>query len=213
MSSKVYYPVNLDLNGKKCLVVGGGKVACRKARTLMAFGARVTVVSPQIDRMLAPSVRSGRIIHIHGKYHKKQLKGCCLAIAATDDPLVNRVVFKDAAVQNILVNVVDVPELCTFIVPSVVKRGPLVLGISTGGQSPMFAQKLRQQCEQCLTLAHGEFVRMLGAVRTRIKRQYATIPQRKAIHRKLMDSKILDLVLAGKEAKAKVLLYEILHEK
>ena len=176
----------------------------------MAFGARVTVVSPQIDRMLASSVRSGRIAHIQGKYHKKHLKGCCLVIAATDDPLVNRVVFKDAAAQNILVNVVDVPELCTFIVPSVVKRGPLVLGISTGGQSPMFAQKLRRQCEQCLTPAHGEFVRMLGAVRAQIKRQYAAIPQRKAVHRKLMDSKIFDLVLAGKAVEARALLKNIL---
>ncbi|MEI8012581.1 MAG: bifunctional precorrin-2 dehydrogenase/sirohydrochlorin ferrochelatase [Candidatus Omnitrophota bacterium] len=211
MSYKIYYPVNLDLNGRKCLVVGGGEVAARKARTLAAFGGRVTVISPALDRMLARQVRSGKISYVPGRYTSRCMAGAFVVVAATDDPVVNKTVFRHAVKRNILVNVVDVPELCTFIVPSMVRRGPLVLGISTSGQSPMFAQRQKKMCEACRTPRHGDFVRMMGSVRDRIKREYATIPERKAVHAKIMDSKILDLVLAGKAVEARALLHDILY--
>ncbi len=210
MGYKVYYPVNLDLNGKRCLVVGGGAVAARKALTLMAFGGVVTVISPTLDPLLRCQVKSGKISYIAGKYHQKFMAGAAVVIAATDDPAVNQMVFTHAVRRNILVNVVDVPELCTFIVPAIVRRGPLVLGISTSGQSPMFAQQQKKMCEACRTPRHGDFVRMMGSVRARIKRQYATIPERKAVHAKLMDSNILDLVLAGKAVAARKVLLSIL---
>ncbi len=139
-----YYPVFLNLLGRKAVVVGGGKVAQRKVRALIPSGADITLISPSLTKELRKNLSTGRIRHIPRQYRKGDLKGAFLVVAATDSAETNRKISKDAPA---LVNVVDVPEECNFIAPSVVKRGHLVIAISTGGASPAFSRAIRKELE------------------------------------------------------------------
>ncbi|GAB4487248.1 MAG: bifunctional precorrin-2 dehydrogenase/sirohydrochlorin ferrochelatase [Thermodesulfovibrionales bacterium] len=141
----VYYPAFLNLKGRKTVVVGGGPVAERKVRSLLDAGALVMVISPDLTQKLHRLKQQGRIDHKAREFRAGDLKGCFLAIAATDDPDVN---IRVAAEASCPVNVVDVPFLCSFIVPAVVKRGPLTLAISTGGASPALARTIRKELEK-----------------------------------------------------------------
>jgi precorrin-2 dehydrogenase/sirohydrochlorin ferrochelatase len=207
MSTKLYFPVNLDLNARHCLVIGGGDIAAGKARSLFDFGAKVTVISPACKPSMRRMITAGQCAYIEAKYHLKYLKGVFLVIAATNDSAVNARVAAACVQRNILVNVVDVPELCTFIVPSVVRRGPIVIGISTSGQSPMFAQQQRRKCEQCVTPAQGAFVSMLGKVRPRVQAKYPNMGTRKAVYANLLNSNVLPLLEKGQTAAARKLFY------
>jgi precorrin-2 dehydrogenase/sirohydrochlorin ferrochelatase len=167
-----YYPAFLNLNGKKAVVVGGGKVAQRKVISLLASGADVTVISPSLAGELPKAFLGGRIRHVARLYRKNDLKGAFLVIAATDSPETNRRVAKDAPA---LVNVVDLPAECNFIAPSVVRRGQLLIAISTGGASPAFSRALRRELE----IRYGpEFSVYLKFVKNIRAKAMATIPQK-----------------------------------
>lgn len=140
----VYYPVFLNLKGKKCVVVGGGKVAERKALSLLRSGAEVIVISPECTGRLKKENLKGRIKYISRVYKKGDLKNAFLVIAATDSGETNKRISEDAPY---LVNVVDMPLLCNFIVPSVVRRGPLTIAVSTSGISPSLARTIRKELE------------------------------------------------------------------
>jgi precorrin-2 dehydrogenase/sirohydrochlorin ferrochelatase len=140
-----YYPAFLNLKGKKAVVVGGGRIAERKVLSLIKAGADVTVVSPQLTERLRKEKEAKRIRHRARRYRPGDLKDSFLVIAATDSPEVNS---KVAGGAPALLNVVDVPQECNFIAPSVVKRGPLVFAISTGGTSPAFAKAIRKEIEK-----------------------------------------------------------------
>jgi len=211
MKYKNYFPVNLDIDQKPCLVVGGGDIALRKVRSLLSFGAVVTVVGLEVKQGMARLISRGKVNYIKSRYQAKQLEGVFLVIAATDVEKVNTRVARDAMKRNILVNVVDVPALCTFIVPAVVRRGPIVVGISTGGCSPVFAQHQRKKCEKCITPAQGTFVAMLGAVRPKVQARFATMAERKAVYQRLIDSPVLSLLEAGKSREAGKILADIIN--
>ena len=166
-----YYPVFLNLNGKKAVVVGGGKVAERKVISLVAAGADVTVVSPSLTRRLRKAMSEGRIRYISRLYTKKDVKGAFLVIAATDSPDANRRVSKDAPA---LVNVVDVPAECNFIAPSVVRRGQLLIAISTGGASPAFSKALRKELQVCYGPEFSSYLKFVKEIRVKAM---AAIPQ------------------------------------
>ncbi|TLM99451.1 bifunctional precorrin-2 dehydrogenase/sirohydrochlorin ferrochelatase, partial [bacterium] len=138
------YPVCLDLRRKKCLVAGGGKVAERKIRALLDCGAEVYVVSPQLTTELAGMARTGEIVHIERNYTTTDLENAFLVISATDDEKTNRRVAGDCLERNILINVVDDPANCNFIVPAVFRQGALSISVSTEGKSPMLARKIRE---------------------------------------------------------------------
>ncbi len=140
-----YFPVNLDIDGKKALVVGGGRIAWRKVKNLVSCGARVTVVSPCF---CAELTRIKGIHRVKRRYRKTDLKGTCLVVSATDSQDVNRRVSEQASAAGIPVNIVDQPALCTFTVPAVVSRGELLITISTGGGSPALARRLREKIEK-----------------------------------------------------------------
>lgn len=140
-----YYPVFLNLKGKKCVVVGGGAVAERKAMAFLKAGARVIVVSPSLTSRLTEQKARGRLSHVERNYKKGDLKGAFLVISATDSYEENKKVASDAGA--VPVNVVDTPELCSFIVPSTVMRGPLVIAISTSGASPALSRAIRKELE------------------------------------------------------------------
>ncbi len=158
-----YYPVFLDIRGKRCVVVGGGGVAERKVLALLDAGAEVTVISPELTEGLEALKRAGRISHSERKYRSGDLEGAFVVIAATSDMDVNRRVSRDAG--NIPVNVVDVPDLCTFIVPSVVRRGDLTIAVSTSGASPALARSIREEIEELYTEDVGVLLQHLAVVR------------------------------------------------
>lgn len=154
-----YYPILLNLKGKKCVVVGGGKVAERKALSLLRSGAKVTVISPECTGRLKKEHLQERIKYISRKYKKSDLKNAFIVIAATDSAETNRKISEDAPY---LVNIVDIPLLCNFIVPSVVRRGPLTIAVSTSGISPSLARTIRKELEG---LYGHEFVKHLNHIK------------------------------------------------
>jgi len=188
-----YYPVFLNLNGKKAVVVGGGKVAERKVASLIAAGADVTVVSPSLTRGLRKTLSEGRIRFISRPYRKNDVKGAFLAIAATDSPDTNRTVSKDAPA---LVNVVDVPAECNFIAPSVVRRGQLLIAISTGGASPAFSKALRKELQVCYGPEFSGYLKFVKEIRLKAM---AAIPQgngRERFLKGLASEEILSMLRA-----------------
>jgi len=166
-----YYPVSLSISGKRCLVFGGGQVALRKVKMLLDFGAEVDVVSPELCHELALLVNSGKISVLPRGYQPGDLEGTFIAIAATDDKNINEEISIEGRERGVLVNVVDVPELCDFIVPSYVKRGDLTLAISTGGASPALARKLRTRLEKEFGEEYTALTRIVGEVRAEMRRQ------------------------------------------
>ena len=160
-----YYPLCLDLEHLPCLVVGGGKVGLRKVRTLLEHDARVTVVGPQPHPELVELAGAGRIALHDRPYATSDLDGIRLVFVATDDEAINRRVAAAARERGILTNVVDRPALCDFIVPSIVRRGSLLVAVSTQGQCPAYSKHLRRALEKQFDESCGAFVEWLGEVR------------------------------------------------
>jgi siroheme synthase-like protein len=178
----VFYPVSLKVGGQSCLVVGGGAVALKKARALVRSGARVTAVSPAFD----PGFRSLKIRRVKRPFRAADVRGVFLVISATDESAVNRAVHAACLRRRTLVNVVDKPELCTFIVPSVLRRGDVTVSISTGGKSPGLAQALRKHIERLTPRGIGPLARRIGAERARILRALGPSPERTRRLRRLV---------------------------
>lgn len=160
-----YYPVNLDIQERRCVVVGAGGVALRKVRRLLACSARITVVSPQIHPALRLLVEEGLIVWLAREFQPDDLAGAYLVIAATDRPGVNQAVAEEARRQDMLCNVIDQPGAGNFIVPSVVRRGDLMLTVSTSGQSPALSKHLRKVLERQFGNEYEAFLRLMGALR------------------------------------------------
>jgi precorrin-2 dehydrogenase/sirohydrochlorin ferrochelatase len=176
-----YYPAFLNLQGKKAVVVGGGSVAERKVLSLLKAGAAVTVISPAVTARLRKEKTKKNIYHIARCYRKGDLRDSVLVIAATDSPSVNTQVAEDAP---FLINVVDVPKECSFIAPSVIKRGPLTIAISTGGTSPAFSRTMRKELEKIYGAEIGKYLSFVGRIR---KRALAEISDTRIRERFLKD--------------------------
>jgi precorrin-2 dehydrogenase/sirohydrochlorin ferrochelatase len=205
-----YYPLFLNLQSEKALVIGGGQVAERKIRTLLRYGAAVTLVSPEITAGLERLVQEKAVVLRRRPFRASDLEGVRLAICATNDEATNRKAAREAEKRSILLNVVDVPELCRFIVPAVVRRGDLTVAISTGGGSPALAKKVRQELEAHIGLEYTEFLGLLKRVRHAIQRDVSDEAQRRAIYRALIDSQALVLLRAGRRDAAREVFHEIL---
>jgi siroheme synthase-like protein len=205
------YPINLvRLEKKRCVVVGGGDVALRKAQSLLDAGAaQVVVISPRLDDGLSQLQRQERIEHIARGYRPGDLKGAFLVIATTDDPEVNRCVSQEAQAEGILVNVVDDPDRCNFIVPSTLRRGDRVIGVSTGGQSPALAASLRRKLEQTLGSEYSGFLELAGDLRHRAARELPASARASFWH-DLAGSQALALLRDGEEEQARHLANELL---
>ena len=162
-----YYPIVLKLEGRPCLVVGGGVVAERKAISLLEAGARVRVVAPHFTRRLEALGREGVVELVPREYQGQDLEGVALVISAASQREVNAQVAREAGERGLLVNVVDSPQECSFIVPSVVRRGGLLLAISTSGLSPALARHLREQLEEEFGEEFGPLLELLAELRPR----------------------------------------------
>lgn len=160
------YPIFLILEGRRCVVVGGGRIALAKAQPLHAAGARVAVVSPEF----APGFDALEAIERVGRpFAPGDLDGAFLAVAATDNPAVNGAVADACRARGILCNVVDAPERCDFFVPAVVERGPLVAAVSTSGEAPALAKRLRAELEALWPEDYAVYTRFLGEARRRAR--------------------------------------------
>ena len=188
-----YYPVFLNLKGRKAVVVGGGKVAERKISALLKAGADVTVVTPSLTPGLQKALSQKKIAHLARPYMRGDLKGAFLAIAATDSSATNRRVSKDAPG---LVNVVDVPSECNFIAPSVVRRGPLLLAISTSGTSPAFARTLRKELQKSYGPELSEYLKFAKRIRAKAMDSISHKGKREAFLKGLASEEILALLRA-----------------
>jgi len=162
------YPVLLDLRGRACVVVGGGIVAERRVAALLAAGAMVTVVSPRLTAALAADALAGRLRHAARGFAPADLDGATLAFAATDDGAVNGEVARAGRARGVWVNAADDPAHCDFLLPAVVRRGPLVVAVGTGGRSPALARAVREELETVLTEDHATLATLAGEVRVEL---------------------------------------------
>jgi precorrin-2 dehydrogenase / sirohydrochlorin ferrochelatase len=205
-----YYPIAVDITDKNVLVVGGGVVAQRKIETLIEFGASVRVVSPEVTADIENLSNSGAISLIRRGYESGDLADVSLVVAATDDRIINSKVSEDARALGILINVVDDPELCTFIVQSVVKRGDLTISIGTGGRSPALSKHVRKKIEETFGPEYGELAELLGELRDKAKLSIPSQKQREQVFKEILASGVLDLLKNGKKDEAWTLAREIM---
>ncbi len=205
-----FYPALLDLRGRLVLLVGGGRVAARKLTSLLEAGARVRLVAPELcpetrERVGAPGVE----LRQRG-FEAGDLKGAWLVISATDDETLNRAVAQAAERARVFVNVVDVPPLCSFIVPAVVRRGELTLAVSTGGASPAAAKRLRQELQKQFGPEWGVYLAILRAARQKLTALGRPAEQNRPLFYALVDSELLARVAAGDAAGAEAVLARVL---
>ncbi len=187
----LYYPVYLDLTGKKVVVVGGGRVAERKILGLLKAGADINVISPHITKRLEGKKKKGKIRHACRNYKKGDLKSAFLVIAATNSLRINEQVSHDAPG---LVNVVDMPDLCNFIVPSLVKRGPLRVAISTSGISPAFSRSVRKEIEKFYGPEFSHFLKSLRMIRKKALHEIRDKKKREEILKSIASEKIIEML-------------------
>lgn len=201
-----YLPVFFDLRGRTAIVVGGGTVALRKARLLAAAGARLRVVAPQILPALEELVHASEGELIHAPFEAMHLDSTVLVVCAVGERRV-AVAVKQAATQlRIPVNIVDVPELCDFILPAIVDRSPVIAAFSTGGSAPLLASRLRMRLEAMLPANYGRLARYLGARRELLRKRVGDTALRRRVWERIIDGAVAERVLAADEAGADRLL-------
>ncbi|MBI5573331.1 MAG: bifunctional precorrin-2 dehydrogenase/sirohydrochlorin ferrochelatase [Elusimicrobia bacterium] len=142
-----FYPIGLDIKNKKVVIVGGGKIAERKARNLLPYKSDISLVSPDLTDELQKLAERKKISYFKKKYSSTDIKNAFLVFAATNDGTVNRKVFNDAKKQNVLVNVCDKTELCDFIIPAVIKKNGLVITVSSDGKNPKLSRRFKEVIE------------------------------------------------------------------
>ena len=207
-----YFPVFLDLKQRRCLLVGGGDVATRKGRLLAKAGAILRVVAPQISPELRDLVQQCQgEIHLR-EYQASDVDDCVLAIAATDIDSLNQIISEDAKAKNIPVNVVDSPALCTYITPAIIDRSPLVIAISSGGESPVLARLIRAKLETLIPNSYGVLAQFASRWRERIKNRFADTDQRRRFWEKILQGPAAELVFNGQDAQADKLLSDAIQQ-
>ena len=195
-----YYPVFLNLAGKRCVILGGGTIAQGKIAALKGAGGAITIISPDATPGIQTAARRGDVKWLERKYEPGDLKGAFIAVAATNVWYVNREIFDEAEELGVLLNVVDDPDLCTFIAPSIVKRDPVTLAISTGGASPALARRLREVLSDDPALEWADLADVLSRARKVLKERRAVVdPERWQC---CLTSDLLELAQAGRGEEA-----------
>jgi uroporphyrin-III C-methyltransferase / precorrin-2 dehydrogenase / sirohydrochlorin ferrochelatase len=196
-----YLPVFLRLRAAPAVVVGGGPIAARKAQWLLRAGAQVTVVAPDLLPELKGQAERGRLQHCASRFLPEHLDGAALVVSATGEPPVNRAVSEAARARGIPVNVVDSPELSTFIFPAIVDRSPLVVAVSSSGSAPVLARRVRERIEALLPARLGVLARFLGERRLEVRRALGALARR-AFWERIVTGPVTDRLLAGDSASA-----------
>ena len=200
------YPVNLDITGRKCAVIGGGGVAERKVGDLLAAGAAVTVISPALTPALDRLAEMRTITYIARSYEPGDIEDFFIVICATDNKVINAAAASEATANGSLVNVADNPGLCDFSVPAKVVRGDLVITVSTGGHSPAVARQIRLELEERYGPEYEVLLELVGAIRAEMKQTLPGSKDREFFWRQALDKSVLSLVEQGnlKEAEEKI---------
>ncbi len=193
-----YYPVSLDLRGRACLVIGAGRVAERKIRSLLEAGAQVQVVAREAVDAVTRLAESGAIALRIGEVEDRDLDGVWLVIAATNDETLNRWVARECERRGVFANVVDVPALCSFIVPARIDRGPISVAVSSGAVAPAFAKWLRDDLESAVREEHGAFAELLGEMRAELRATFPEQRDRAAAWHRALESRGLELLRQGR---------------
>lgn len=204
------YPATLLLSGRPCLVIGGGRVAERKIRSLLHAAADVRVVTREATPAVADLAATGAIALRLGEYSDADLDGVFLVIVATNDADLNRRVSAECQRRGLLVNVVDQPHLCNFYVPALIERGPISLAISTGGASPALAKHLRVLLEAVVGEEYGELSELMASLRGELFDRYDTQSDRAAAWQRLLQSDVLELLRRGEGVQARQRARELL---
>ncbi|MCF8068262.1 MAG: bifunctional precorrin-2 dehydrogenase/sirohydrochlorin ferrochelatase [Desulfobacterales bacterium] len=189
-----YYPVNLDIKKRSCLVVGGGSVGTRKVRTLLECGADVTVVTAKATPALIDLADNGKITLEIRDYRPEDIENRFLVIGATDNEPLNRQIRSDADKSRMLCNIVDRPEECNFILPAIVNRGDLVIAISTSGKSPAFAKRLKKEIENTYGPEYVDFLKFMGRLRKMLLTETHDPEAHKPLFEHLIYSGLLEMV-------------------
>lgn len=205
-----YYPINLDVTNRECLVVGAGSVGTRKVKTLTGCGATVTVVSPFVSEDVLSLEKEKLVIIKKREYEENDLHGMFLVVGATGDESVNRTISMDAHRLNMLCNIADLPEACNFILPAIVERGDLLLAISTSGKSPAFAKKLRKDLEKKFGEEYALFLTLMGNIRSKLLSEKHEPEAHKHLFEKVIENGLLDLIEKKQIDEINALLFEIL---
>ncbi|MBW2673203.1 MAG: bifunctional precorrin-2 dehydrogenase/sirohydrochlorin ferrochelatase [Deltaproteobacteria bacterium] len=207
-----FYSVCLDISNKRCVVVGGGEVAERKATGLLECGAKVVLVARDLTSALRAMKDAGEIEQISDDYKEEYLEGAFLVIGATDREDVNETVFRDTRDRGILVNIVDVPARCNFIVPSVFRRGDLLVAVSTGGKSPALARRVREEIEERYGPEYGILLTIMGTLRERIIARGAPSAENRILFEAVLDSPVLRYIREGKGDRVREIIRDLTGE-
>lgn len=207
-----YYPISVDLSGQPCLVVGGGGVAERKVASLLDAQAQVSVISPTLTWQLGAWAAELRIRTKPRAYRSGDMRGFRLVFAATSDESLHRRLAAEARAAGVLLNVVDRPALCSFIVPAVVSQGDLRIAVSTGGASPAMAKKIRHQLSADFGPEYAQALQLLARVRERVAQDHLSSQERQQRFHALVNSPLLDYLRERKIDKLNTLLHAILGE-
>jgi siroheme synthase-like protein len=206
-----YYPIMLDVKGKRCVVIGGGQVALRKARVLLECGAAVEIISPELCPGLEELASAGSVKAVLRPYRHGDLQGAALVIAAADDSEVNRGVSEEASASGVLVNVVDVPGLSSFIVPSSLSRGDVTIAVSTNGKSPALARRIRTELEQSFGEEYSLLASLVAEVRSDLKQEGIAVAA--DVWQEALDlDALLELLRSGRRDEARQRLSESLRK-
>ncbi len=201
-----FLPIFMNVKDQSCLVVGGGQVASRKVFMLQRANARVTVISPELCSELQAHVDRDEIEYLAREFQLEDVNGRVIVIAATNVRDVNRQVSESACEKGIPVNVVDDPELCRFITPSIIDRSPVQIAISTGGASPVLARLLRTRLETYIPAAYGRLAILVESFRDRVKQRFSSSNEIRRFWEVILAGPVADKLIAGKDSEARELL-------
>ncbi len=189
-----YYPINLDVQNRECLVVGGGSVGERKVKTLLECGAKVTVITLSATEHVRSLASEGGIELKTRAYEPSDLEGKFLVIGATDSKEVNEKISKDAAECRVLCNIVDRPAACSFVLPAIVRQGDLLITISTSNKSPAVAKKIRETLEKEFGPEYATLLNLMGAIRQRLLSTGKSPEGHKRFLERLLDDGLLEMI-------------------
>ena len=195
-----YYPAFIDVRGRRCVVIGGGALGEEKVVKLLECDARVTVIAPEVTSAVEETAAEGKIEWLMRQYRSGDLAGAFIAIASTDSDELNRQIYAEAEERNILLNVVDVTHLCTFIAPSVARRGEVTVATSTGGASPALARTFREKLEASRILEYADLAPLLARGRAELRQRRLRVPPDH--WQSCITEELLDMVQRGDEKSA-----------
>jgi precorrin-2 dehydrogenase/sirohydrochlorin ferrochelatase len=207
-----YYPVNLDVQDRECLVVGGGGVSERKVNTLLECGAQVTVVTTIATEPLQSLASEGRIDLETKGYEPSDLEGKFLVIGATDSQEANEKISKDAAKRGLLCNIADRPAACSFVLPAIVRQGDLLITISTSNKSPAVARRIRQNLEKEFGPEYATLLKLMGAIRSRLLSTGKSPEAHRRMFERLLDEGLLEMIRDNRIKDVDSLLDDVLGE-